>query len=147
MNRRWSPGRVGAALGLVLALAGTACGGSEASEVVGGNGAGGGRGGRGGRGLPAIVPVETVTVERGDIARSVTVSGIVEPIRTVAVNSQVAGQLRTVTVEEGMSVRQGEPMATLDDAGRSLRLGGRPSPDREAVRRFLPWPWLPIAIP
>src|SRR5690606_24757992 len=49
------------------------------------------------------------------IARSITVPGTVEPIRTVGVNSQLAGALRTVVAEEGTFVNEGAVLATVDD--------------------------------
>ena len=55
----------------------------------------------------------------GSIARSVTVSGVVEPLRTVAVNSQLAGAVLSVRVEEGTVVRAGDTLAELD--GRELQ--------------------------
>lgn len=85
------------------------CGrGSEA----GGNG---GAGGRRGAGAARAVAVEVAPVERGVIARTLTVSGVIEPIRTVAVNSQLAGALTAVNVEEGDTVRSGDVLARIDD--------------------------------
>lgn len=111
----------GLVAGLVLALA--ACGGGEAAEAQGRNGGGqGGPGGPGGgRGGPGggAVAVEVVAVEEGAIARGVTVSGVVEPIRSVGVNSQLSGVLLAVDVEEGDRVSQGRPLARVDD--RELR--------------------------
>jgi membrane fusion protein, multidrug efflux system len=73
-------------------------------------------GGRGSRGVPAgPVPVEVTRVELGRIARTVSVSGNVEPLHTVGVNAQLAGALRTVQVEEGNRVAEGDTLATLDD--------------------------------
>jgi RND family efflux transporter MFP subunit len=43
------------------------------------------------------------------------VSGAVEPIRTVGVNAQIGGALRTVVAEEGTYVEQGAVIATVDD--------------------------------
>jgi RND family efflux transporter MFP subunit len=104
--------RFGAAVGLTLVL--TACGGdSEAAPN-----SGGGRGGRGGPGGPPggrVAPVETGLAETGSIAREVVVSGVVEPIRSVAVNSQLSGALLSVQVEEGARVREGQVLARLDD--------------------------------
>lgn len=73
--------------------------------------------GRNGRSSNPLAPVavEVAPVEDGSIARSVTVSGNVEPLRVVGVNSQLAGALRTVNVEEGTVVREGDTLATLDD--------------------------------
>lgn len=83
-----------------------------------GAGAGGRPGGPGGGGAGRETVVQTVPVVVGSIARSVTVSGVVEPLRTVAVNSQLAGAVLSVRVEEGSVVRAGQLMAELD--GREL---------------------------
>lgn len=105
-------------LGLLLAAlaAGAAgCGGEgEAAAAGERGGAGGGRGGPGGGRGNRTPAVETVAVAVGDIAREVTVSGTVEPIRTVAVNSQMPGALLTVNAEEGSVVRAGQVLARLD---------------------------------
>jgi RND family efflux transporter MFP subunit len=107
---------------LLAALVAAGCGGeSEAAQQAGGRGGpgggGGGRGGPGGgpgggRGGPTAV--ETAPVALGTIAREVTVSGTVEPIRTVAVNAQMAGALLDVNVEEGTPVREGQVLARID---------------------------------
>ncbi len=112
-------------LGLLLAgltLAAAGCGGeSEAAQGGGRGGPGGGGGGRGGPGGPGgpggrggPAAVETAPVTLGTIAREVTVSGTVEPIRTVAVNAQMAGALLDVGVEEGSPVREGQVLARID---------------------------------
>jgi RND family efflux transporter MFP subunit len=105
---RRAPLRI-AALMTLLVLAG--CGGeSDAATAKGGPGGGGA--GRGG-GRPSNV--ETALVESGDVSRNVTVSGVVEPIRTIGVNSQLAGALLAVRVEEGSQVGQGQVLAQIDD--------------------------------
>lgn len=71
------------------------------------------------RGQPRVAAVRTVSVRVGSIARSVTVSNVVEPLRTVAVNSQLSGQVLAVHVEEGSVVRAGDTLAELD--GRELQ--------------------------
>lgn len=53
------------------------------------------------------------------MARRATVSGAVEPIRRVFVNSQMSGEVVGVRVEEGDAVRVGDVLARLDD--RQLR--------------------------
>ncbi len=104
--------RAAAGLAAALALvAVAACGRSEAEPASGGTS---GRG-RPGGGADRVVSVEAVPVERGSIARSVTVSGIVEPIRTIAVNSRLSGALLSVNVEEGSVVRRGDVLARVDD--------------------------------
>ncbi len=98
-------------LAVVLVLA-AACGGDE--ERPGAQAQMRGRGGPN-----AITPVAVSAVERGEIARSVSVSGVVEPIRSVGVNAQVPGALLSVNVEEGSVVRRGQVLAQIDD--RELR--------------------------
>lgn len=97
---------------VVSVVVATACGsGSEAAPA--GAAAGGAGGGAGGAGLAAAV--ETANVSTGRIAREVSVTGVVEPIRSVAVNSQMAGALRSVGVEEGARVAAGTVIARIDD--------------------------------
>lgn len=98
-----------AVLGLTLALGAVACG--EKSQASNSGRGPGGPGGRGGR----IAVVETGQVEVGSIARRVTVSGTVEPIRSVGINSQLAGALVAVNVQEGDAVQAGTILARLDD--------------------------------
>jgi len=85
----------------------------------GGDGASSGQEGPGpspgGPGGARTVAVEVAPVETGSIARMLTVSGVVEPIRTVGVNSQLSGALLSVLVEEGNAVRAGQVLAQLDD--------------------------------
>jgi membrane fusion protein (multidrug efflux system) len=81
---------------------------------------GGGPGGPGG--AARTTPVELGTVTRGSIARTATVSGTVEPIRTIGVNSQLSGALLQVLVQEGDRVRTGAPLARLDDRELSAQL-------------------------
>ncbi len=59
--------------------------------------------------------VEVTPAQIGSIARTLTVSGVVEPIRTVGVNSQLSGALVSVLAEEGNMVRAGQVLARLDD--------------------------------
>jgi membrane fusion protein, multidrug efflux system len=104
----------------VAVLATAACGGSGDATPAVGQGAGRpGGGGPGGPGGARMAPVETAVAERGTIARRVTVSGVVEPIRSIGVNSQLAGALLAVNVEEGTRVGVGTVLARMDD--RELR--------------------------
>ncbi|MHB1168040.1 MAG: efflux RND transporter periplasmic adaptor subunit [Longimicrobiales bacterium] len=96
---------------LVLSVLGMACGGDDENP--------GAQAQMRGRGPDAVTPVAVAAVERGEIARSVSVSGVIEPIRSVGVNAQVAGALLSVNVEEGSLVRQGQVLAQIDD--RELR--------------------------
>lgn len=103
---------------VLAALGAAACGGDD--ENAGAQAQmRGGPGGGGPGGMDRVTPVEVVAVERGSIARSVSVSGVVEPIRSVGVNAQVPGALLAVNVEEGSLVRRGQVLARIDD--RELR--------------------------
>lgn len=96
-----------------LALAAAACGRSEGAEVSGGGGGGRPGGGRGGN-PDRVVPVEVQLASLGTAARTVTATGNVEPIRTVGVNSQLAGALLQVNVQEGTYVNAGAVLARVD---------------------------------
>ncbi|MGH7544606.1 MAG: efflux RND transporter periplasmic adaptor subunit, partial [Gemmatimonadota bacterium] len=61
-----------------------------------------------------IFPVAAAVVEARDLARTVTVSGPVEPIRTIGVNAQMAGTVLRVHAEEGDRVGAGRLLAELD---------------------------------
>lgn len=62
--------------------------------------------------------METAAVDRGTISRDLAVSGTVEALRTIGVNSQVGGAVLSVNVQEGDAVSRGAVLATLD--GREL---------------------------
>lgn len=107
MTRAWKLG----ILALTVIVGGAACGRDDAARAQGA----GGRG-QGGPDAPRrVTPVSVAPVERGSVGRSVTVSGVVEPIRIVGVNSQISGALLAVLVEEGNVVRKGGVLARVDD--------------------------------
>lgn len=93
---------VAAALALIGALA---CGGEEA---------GGRSEGPDGLGGERVIPVETGVVERATLEREAVVAGAIEPIRSVGVNGQIAGIVRSVSAEEGDRVGPGQVLARLD---------------------------------
>ncbi len=59
-------------------------------------------------------PVAAAPVEHRDLARAVTVTGSVEPVRTIGVNSLTSGSVGAVHAEEGDVVRAGALLAELD---------------------------------
>jgi len=69
--------------------------------------------GRGGPGSQAI-PVAAVETRPRDLARTVTVIGPVEPIRSVSVNALTSGTVMRMLVQEGDRVRAGQLIAGLD---------------------------------
>ena len=72
------------------------------------------RNGRGEGGERPPTPVGVARAELGVAARTTSATGTVEPIRTVLVNSQLAGTVLQVNVEEGDAVRAGAVLARLD---------------------------------
>jgi membrane fusion protein, multidrug efflux system len=107
-----------AVLAVALALGAAACGRGDddqrgaAQNVPGPGGMMSGRGPSGGAARVAVVEVQPVA--RGSIARQVTVSGTIEPVRTIGVNSQLSGAVNVVLAQEGDLVRQGAVLARMD---------------------------------
>ncbi len=67
----------------------------------------------------APAPAEAVITEaavRGDLENSVTAAGLLSPIKDVDVGAQVSGQLKSVKVEIGDVVKQGDLIAEIDSA-------------------------------
>jgi multidrug efflux system membrane fusion protein len=89
-----------AALLLAFAAFGAAC--SSPSDAE-----------RGTAQAPAV-PVRVAPVERADVPQQIRAIGTVRPYSTVAVKSQVEGQLAEIHFEEGQSVRRGDLLFTID---------------------------------
>lgn len=64
----------------------------------------------------ATEAVVTETPVRGDIENSVTATGLLSPVKDVDVGAQVSGQLKSLKVTIGDSVRQGQLIAEIDSA-------------------------------
>lgn len=118
-NRRMQPVKYGIGRGtravalLALAALGVVGCGKDEAPAPAGMARGPERGG------PRTAVVEIAPAEVGTIARRITVSGIVEPIRTVGINSQISGAILSVGAVEGDVVHAGTVLARLDD--RELR--------------------------
>jgi multidrug efflux system membrane fusion protein len=67
------------------------------------------------RELPPI-PVLTATAERRPVPFTIEANGTVEPLETVAIESQVTGYLLRVTFQEGDEVRPGQILFQIDPA-------------------------------
>lgn len=103
-----------AVVATVLTVGIAACGTDTASSATPASGGSGGPGGNRGPGGAQPSPVEIATVERATLARTSLVTGQLSPLRVVGVNSQVAGALLKVHVEEGSRVTEGMVLAELD---------------------------------
>jgi membrane fusion protein (multidrug efflux system) len=105
-SRTELPVRPSRPLAVPLALlAAAACGGSDGPPQAQTSGTGA---------TARPIPVEIAVAELGTAARTVTATGTIEPIRTITINSQLAGAVRQVAVEEGDPVRQGTLLARID---------------------------------
>lgn len=59
-------------------------------------------------------PERSETAQRGDVEIKVVENGTIEPLRKVDLKSKVGGRISRLFVEEGMMVRQGQILATID---------------------------------
>jgi len=66
------------------------------------------------RGSKPIAPEKIVTIERGDIARSVVARGKIEPLSKVEVKSKANGLIISLLADVGDSVTNGQVLAELD---------------------------------
>jgi multidrug efflux system membrane fusion protein len=94
---------------LLLAWTAAAACGKKADAAGGGGGAGGGRG----RGGPPTA-VRVAVAEVIDAPVTVTASGVVDPMQTVSVQSQVSGTLQSVEFREGAFVQPGQVLFRID---------------------------------
>src|SRR6478672_5984633 len=62
----------------------------------------------------AAVPVATISVTRSDVPVYATGLGTVQASLTVAIHSQVEGQLQEVLFTEGQQVKKGDALARID---------------------------------
>ncbi|MBE0659591.1 MAG: efflux RND transporter periplasmic adaptor subunit [Bryobacteraceae bacterium] len=84
--------------------------------AVGGCSSGGAGAGKGAGKKMGAVGVRVAVVERRDVAVEIEAVGNVEAYASVAVKSQVAGQLMRVNVREGADVKRGELLFEIDPA-------------------------------
>src|SRR3990172_13111381 len=106
---------------LILLLLAFGCGPQDASKG-GANGGQRGRGQRGGSGQRGAVNVQTTTVQRIAIQRSVDLSGTLVSPDQARVSSEVAGIVRDVLVEIGQDVAAGQELVRLDPTELNLAL-------------------------
>jgi len=60
------------------------------------------------------IQLETVNPEMGEISNSITATGTIQPVDTVAVGTQVSGIIKNIYVDFNSTVKKGELLATLD---------------------------------
>src|SRR5262245_3834947 len=90
---------------LCLSLLAAGCASEDAAATAAArNGANGSRGG----GAGGAVPVTVAPVVRKSVPIEIGVIGAAEPFSSVAIRSQITGQLNTVTFTEGDDVKAGQ---------------------------------------
>jgi membrane fusion protein, multidrug efflux system len=92
---------------LLLSLTLSGCANKETPAAAKKAGPGGGRGG-------GAVPVTVAKVTRRDVPLDIQVVGNVEPYLTVAVKSQLTGEITQVFFHEGDFVKKGDQLLTID---------------------------------
>ncbi len=112
---------------VVLVMAGAlACGGGEEESEDAAQNQRGGRPGMGAMARTgASIPVEVKTVGRGNIAATLLTYTSLEAERHVDVVSRTQGLVKTILVEEGDRVTEGQPLAQLDADALELTLRER----------------------
>ena len=95
-STRRSPRDVGLVVAVVLLVATAACGKSAAAHK------------------PPSTPVRVAAATRINAPVTVLASGVVEPMQTVAVTTQVSGSLLDVLFAEGQFVHKGQPLFHID---------------------------------
>ena len=71
---------------------------------------------------PAEAELQTATVARGDVSAIVSATGVLVPLTSVEVKSNVGGQVVELTVDEGDIVHAGQLLARIDPADQLSRL-------------------------
>ncbi|MDE3068971.1 MAG: efflux RND transporter periplasmic adaptor subunit [Verrucomicrobiota bacterium] len=64
---------------------------------------------------PAPIHVSTVRLHRGEITRSIPLPGNVFPLQAATLYAKIPGYLKTIAVDKGDAVTQGEVLAQIED--------------------------------
>ncbi len=64
---------------------------------------------------PPAIKVGVVTVARGDLIKTLDMTGIVHFIANTTVSAEVSAQVKSIDVRDGQPVKQGQTLLTFDD--------------------------------
>ena len=70
----------------------------------------------------STMKIETSSIDKGDITRTVATSGSVRPLITVEVGSQVSGQIKEIVVDFNSEVRKDQLLAIIDPQSFAARV-------------------------
>jgi HlyD family secretion protein len=62
-----------------------------------------------------VITFETTTVTKGNISNTITASGTIQAVKTVAVGTQVSGVIQKIYVDFNSTVKKGQLLAKLDE--------------------------------
>lgn len=79
-----------------------------------GSAGGTGKGSKGGKGGGAAAPVIIAQAQQKKVPLVIDAIGVVEPLKTTAVRSQVNGTLMKIAIKEGQDVREGDLLFEVD---------------------------------
>jgi RND family efflux transporter MFP subunit len=86
----------------------------------------------------AATPAVVARAERGNVGNTLTIAGEFKPFQDVAVHAKVAGYIRTISVDVGDHVKQGQTLAILEVPELAAQLSGAEAGARagqEQIRR------------
>lgn len=63
---------------------------------------------------PAAPAVATTPVSRGDIEQTVEATGVIDAYKLVSVGAQASGQIKSLKVQLGDTVKEGDLIAEID---------------------------------
>ncbi|MDB5262249.1 MAG: cation transporter [Adhaeribacter sp.] len=87
---------------------------SQAASGGPGGSRGGAGGGKGGGGMPPM-RVDGVVVQPQEFANNLTVTGSIEANEQIEIRAQVSGLIKSISFQEGSSVRKGQVLIKIDD--------------------------------
>ncbi len=64
---------------------------------------------------PEPIPVSTVRLHRGEITRSISLPGAIFALQSATLYAKIPGYLKTIAVDKGDAVTQGEVLAQIED--------------------------------
>src|ERR1700730_13527489 len=80
----------------------------------------------------AAVTAAVARVERGTLENSLTIAGAFKPFQEVDVHAKVAGYIRSIPVDVGDHVREGQTLAVLEIPELAAELAGTDASVRRA---------------